>query len=178
MRSRKSTGELWPGSSQYLYCVPYWEHVGYNIFIFRAVVSAGAFVDPTVPSGRERIEKRIYSVLTRHKHLQFEPEIWQILCCKGQQPLIFVYKKTSYIDDWQKLWKDYFSANHQEIMVSALLQAHIVSASELIQRLSSVIVVSGTNTPQQNKSSISSSFLVNWHTHGCLLLASEITVAG
>ena len=45
----------------------------------------------------------------------------------------------------------YFSANHEVMMASALLHAHMVSASEFIQRLSSVAVVSGTNSQQGSK---------------------------
>lgn len=88
--------ELCPGNnSQYLYCAPYWEHIGYNFFfIFQAVAvfSADAVVDPTVPpSDCERIEKIIYSILIRDK--QYKAGIWQILCCKEQQAFISVYKK-------------------------------------------------------------------------------------
>lgn len=63
----KVQAELCPGNSnsQYLYCVPCWEHIGYNLFfIFQAVavVSVDVLVDPIVPPECERIEKRIYSI--------------------------------------------------------------------------------------------------------------------
>lgn len=82
MEPRNSTG---PGhsNSQYLYCVPYWKHIGCNLFfIFRsvAVVSADVLGYHGVCKDRK---KNIFHINKGEK--------WQVLHYKGKQPLISVY---------------------------------------------------------------------------------------
>lgn len=84
MEPRKTTG---PGhsNSQYLYCPPYWKHIAFKFFlIFQAVavVSADVLVYHRVCEDRK---KYIFHISKGGK--------WQVLHYKGQQPLIFVYKK-------------------------------------------------------------------------------------
>lgn len=45
----------------------------------------------------------------------------------------------------------YFSTDHEVMVASGLLRAHMVSDSEFIERPSSVAVVSGTNSQQGSK---------------------------